>query len=174
MPQSILQIQHGAARKPDRSVSLVLAIVLACVLTTILLPRYRDYTLREHRKLAQLMMVDAMQRSRAWEKNHSGKRLLSMDNLGYVAAAMYVSADGTAGGRINLSSVYRMNLTFPTERSQESCGQVVDPSDGGFVLVAEPIQTQRVDTQCATLCLTSSGARLSSGTEGSDQCWSMR
>jgi len=171
MPQPLQQLQTRAERKPDFSVTLILTLIVACLLTVVLLPRYRDYTLKEHRKLAKFVLEEAMERSRDWQKTHPGRRMTSLEDLGYGAAAVYVSADGTVRYSANLSTVYRVGMFFPITRGAENCGLIADRARGGFVLVAEPIQTQRIDTQCDRLCLGSSGTRQTSGTQSANKCW---
>ncbi|MDR3419092.1 MAG: hypothetical protein P4L83_23195 [Nevskia sp.] len=150
---------------------MILLLIAACLLTVALLPRYKDYTLREHRKLAKSVLEEVLLRSQDWQTTHRGRRITSLEDLGYGAAAVYVTSDGTVRGSANLSSIYRVGLTFPTTRTPDSCGLISDHAQGGFVVVAVPIQTQRIDTQCARLCLGSSGQHQTSGTENADKCW---
>jgi Tfp pilus assembly protein PilE len=156
------------------ALNLLLIFVVALLVTALALPAYRNYTLREHSKLARLALEDAADRHRAWQKSHPARRAASLADFGFPSAAVYVSSDGTVSDSANISSIYRVSLSFPEAPTPESCGLSVDGEPTAFVLVAEPIQTQRIDTQCGRLCLSSSGKQGRSGNGGMAQCWSPR
>jgi len=88
--------------------------------------------------------------------------------------AIYVSSDGGVRPSANINSIYRISLTAPAAPYLESCGLAADDAQTGFVAVAEPIQTQRIDTACTRLCLSSSGQRGSNGSATTAECWSGR
>ncbi|MDB5977782.1 MAG: hypothetical protein JWR07_4542 [Nevskia sp.] len=151
--------------------TLLVLFLLAGILTATLLPAYRDYTIHEHSKLAKNVLMDASQHYSEWQTLHPAVRLLSLESLGYETPAVYVSSDGTVGGSANINSIYRISLSYPSEPSAQSCGLVADDAQTGFILVAEPIQTQRIDIQCARLCLSSSGQKGISGGSSVEKCW---
>lgn len=153
--------------------NLVLIFLLAVLLTALALPAYRNYTLREHNKLARIVLEDVGSRHKIWQPAHPAQRPASLESLGYPSLAVYVSSDGTVSDSASISSIYRVSLAFPAGSSAESCGFAVDdPAGNGFVIVAEPIQTQRTDAQCGRLCLSSAGQRGASGAAGPEKCWS--
>ena len=155
-------------------ITLLALFLLAGILTAILLPAYRNYTLQEHSKLARATLNEATQHYQDWQKLHPQQRLLSLESLDYPSTAIYVSSDGSIGGSANISSIYRISLSYPTTPSELDCGLIADDVQTGFILVAEPIQTQRIDTQCARLCLSSSGQRGISGGGSVEKCWGAR
>ena len=151
--------------------TLLALFLLAAILTAFLLPAYRDYTFREHSKLARGVLIEAGKRHKDWQDVHPAKRLLSLEDLGYPAAAVYVFSDGGVDGSAGISAIYRVSLSYPTTPSASSCGLVADDAQTGFILVAQPVQTQRIETQCANLCLSSSGQRGINGNSSVEKCW---
>ena len=168
--------RHSRYRSAGESAPLTLLalFLVAAVLTAVLLPTYRDYTLHEHSKLARAALIEAGQRHQDWQETHPAKRLLSLEDLGYPAAAVYVSSDGTVDGSASISSIYRVSLSYPSTPTAPSCGLVADDAQTGFILVAQPVQTQRIETQCANLCLSSSGQRAITGNSSVEKCWGRR
>lgn len=152
--------------------NLLLIFLLAVAMTALLLPAYRNYTLHEHSKLAKAVLADVVARQPNWQESHPSQRLISLEDLGYAAAAVYVASDGTVRDSASINSIYRISLSFPSVKSGESCFLLPDSAQTGFVLIAEPIQTQRIDTQCARLCLSSSGQQGISGSSTVEKCWS--
>ncbi len=152
--------------------NLLLIFVLALVFTALLLPAYRRYTLSQHSRLAAAQLLDLSKRGRVWQLNHPQQRLSSLEALGYDAMSIYVSSDGGVSQSTNINSIYRISLGNPGASAMENCGLGGDDLRNGFVLVAEPIQTQLIDTSCAKLCLVSSGQRGVSGSAAADRCWS--
>jgi hypothetical protein len=112
------------------------------------------------------MLMEASQHYGDWQTLHPAQRLLSLESLGYSPPAIYVSSDGTVSSSANINSIYRISLSYPSEQSSQSCGLIADDAQTGFILVAEPIQAQRIDTQCARLCL--------SGSSSVEKCWGPR
>ena len=156
------------------AINLLVIFVLAGIVTAFALPAYRNYTLREHSKLARLALEDAADRYLVWQKTHHAQRPYSLADFGFPAGAVYVSSDGTVNPNANISSIYRVSLSFPETASAESCGLSVAGDPTAFMLVAEPIQTQRIDTQCGRLCLSSAGRQGRTGSAGIAQCWGTR
>jgi hypothetical protein len=72
-----------------------LIFVLAGVATTLFLPVYRSYTLREHAKLAKAALEQLQAEGQVWQHQHPAQRW-TFDDLGYAGQALYVSSDGTA------------------------------------------------------------------------------
>jgi Tfp pilus assembly protein PilE len=158
--------------KGDSGVFDLLIVFLAAILLTIIaLPLFRTYTLREHNKMAEAVLEDAYARARNWRALHPNQRLRSLENLGYPAIALYVTSDGTVRDSANLASVYRISLSFPTAATEENCGLGGGDAPDDYVLIAEPIQTQRIDSRCGRLCLAASGRRGSSGAASVQECW---
>jgi Tfp pilus assembly protein PilE len=157
--------------KGDSGAFDLLIVFLAAILLTILaLPMFRSYTLREHNKMAEAALEDAQARARNWRAMHPGQRLGSLEDLGYPAIALYVTSDGTVRGAANLASVYRISLAYPSAAAEENCGLGGgDPPD--YVLIAEPIQTQRIDGRCGRLCIAATGRRGNSGPASVQECW---
>jgi Tfp pilus assembly protein PilE len=162
--------RHNAG--DSTALNLLLIFVSAGLVTAFALPTYRNYTLREHSKLARIVLEDAADKYRAWHKTHPDRRPASLTDFGFPSVAVYVSSDGTAGESANVSSIYRVSLSPAT--TAENCGLSADGDPTAFVLVAEPIQTQRIDTQCGRLCLDSGGKQGRSGSAGMAQCWGPR
>ncbi len=176
MAQFALIHSRSRRRSTGESAPLTLLVLFlfAVILTAILLPAYRDYTIHEHNKLARTVLEDASLHYKDWQPSHPAQRLLSLESLGYSPPAIYVSSDGTVSGSANINSIYRISLSYPSEQSSQSCGLIADDAQTGFILVAEPIQTQRIDTQCARLCLSSSGQMGISGNSSVEKCWGPR
>ena len=166
---------HSRSRRYSAGESAPLTLLalffFAIVLTAILLPAYRDFTIREHSKLARAVLAEASLHHKDWQISHPAQRLLSLESLGYPTPAIYVSSDGTVSGSANINSIYRVSLSYPSEPSGQSCGLIADDAQTGFIFVAEPIQTQRIDTQCARLCLSSTGQKGISGSSRVEKCW---
>lgn len=157
--------------KGDAGVFDLLIIFLSAVLLTILaLPMFRSYALREHNKMAEAVLEDAHTRARNWEAMHPGRRLGSLEDLGYPAIALYVTSDGTVRGAANVASVYRISLSYPSVAAEENCG-LGGGTPPDYVLVAEPIQTQRIDSRCGRLCIAATGRFGSAGTASVQECW---
>jgi Tfp pilus assembly protein PilE len=162
----------GEPKGPEATVfNLLLIILLAGILTAMCLPAFRGFALRVHNKLARQVLEQAFQRQREWRKLPTWQGFYSLEALDYPAPAVYVSSDGRVRGSANAGSIYRVSVAFPAEPTPESCGLVADDPRSGFVLVAEPIQTQRIDALCGRLCLSSSGQRAVSGDAGAARCW---
>jgi Tfp pilus assembly protein PilE len=151
--------------------NLLALFVIAGILTALLLPTYRSYTIHEHGKLAQAALEDVLEQRKSWVGVALGGHPASLEDLGYSSKSLYVSSDGTVRSSANINSIYRISLAFPTTPGADSCGLTTDVGSGGFVAVAEPVQTQRIDQQCARLCLSSDGQRGASGSAGVEQCW---
>lgn len=152
--------------------NLLFVFVLAGLLTAFLLPAYRSYTLKEHSRLAKGALEELLAQGRAWQRLHPSERW-TFEDLGYTGQALYVSSDGTLLDSANISSIYRISITTDKAAAPESCGLAVEPP-AGLVMAAEPIQTQRIETRCARLCLSSTGARGATGEAGADACWELR
>jgi Tfp pilus assembly protein PilE len=145
--------------------------ILAALVTAFALPAYRSYTLREHSKLASIALEDVAARSPGWLKRHPGERPLSLEDLGFSANAIYVSSDGTTAPSANINSVYRISVVPPDAPAERSCGLPAEGGAAGFVLLAEPVQMQRIDQQCGRLCLGSLGRKAATGSAGTGACW---
>jgi Tfp pilus assembly protein PilE len=145
--------------------------LLAVLVTAFALPAYRDYTLREHSKLASIALDGAVTRYPAWQKLHPEQRPLSLEDLGFPANGIYVTSDGTTAASANVNSVYRISMAPPDAPAEQSCGLETPDNPTDFVLYAEPVQTQRIDRQCGRLCLSSSGRKAVSGSGGVKLCW---
>jgi Tfp pilus assembly protein PilE len=152
------------------AVNLLLLFVLAGLGTALLLPQYRNYTLQGHARLAAEALRDLQARQQTWQQRNPGQRLRSFEALGYAGPAVYVSSDGTSSSSANVNSIYRISLSTSAAGTPEACGLAVD-NPNGFVLVAEPVQTQRIDTRCRRMCLSSSGEMGTTGDAGTDACW---
>ena len=153
--------------------NLLAVFVVAVLLTALLLPSYRRYTIHEHGKLAQSALEEILEQKHSWVGMTLGAHPASLEDLGYSSKSLYVSSDGTVRPSANIDSIYRVSLAFPTAPAPESCGLTTDIGSGGFVVVAEPIQTQRIDQQCGRLCLSSAGQRGISGGARVEQCWNL-
>jgi Tfp pilus assembly protein PilE len=152
--------------------NLAIIFILALLVTAFALPAYRDYTLREHSKLASIALDTMAKRYPSWQRQHPEQRPVSLEDLGFSANAIYVSSDGSTASSANINSVYRISMAAPDAPSEQSCGLAVDASQPGFVLYAEPVQTQRIDRQCERLCLSSSGLKAINGGNSIGSCWS--
>jgi Tfp pilus assembly protein PilE len=155
------------------ALNLLVIFILAVLVTAFALPAYRSYTLREHNKLARIALQDVIERYHAWQKQHPDQRPQALADLGIYSNSLYVSSNGTTDSSANINSIYRVSLAPPDSPSAQTCG-LQDTGQAGMILVADPVQTQRVDTQCARLCLSSSGQKGVSGTAGVAQCWGSR
>lgn len=151
--------------------NLAVVFILAVLVTAFALPAYRSYTLREHSKLASIALEDVMSHYPAWLKSHPGQRPAGLEDLGFLSNSLYVSSDGTTAGNADINSVYRVSIVPPEAPWDRSCGLPREADPAGFVLLAEPVQTQRIDKQCARLCRGSSGHRAVSGSAVVKDCW---
>lgn len=165
-----LRQRHKIAGE-STALNLVLIFVLAGLATTLFLPVYRNYTLREHAKLAKAALEQLQVQGQAWQHQHPAQRW-TFDDLGYAGQALYVSSDGTLLDSASISSIYRISIAAAA--TPESCGLAVDDPQTGQVMAAEPIQTQRIETHCGRLCLSSAGVKGAAGADGADACWDVR
>jgi len=154
--------------------NLAVIFVVAVLVTAFALPAYRDYTLREHSKLASIALDNAAVRYSVWQRQHPEQRPLSLEDLGFSGNGIYVSSDGTSGPSANINSVYRISMASADAAAEQICGLETAANPAGFVLYAEPVQTQRIDRQCGRLCLSSAGRKAVSGTSGIRPCWGSR
>jgi Tfp pilus assembly protein PilE len=162
----------GEPQRPEATFfNLLLIILLAGILTAMCLPAFRGFALHIHNRLARQVLEEAFQRQLVWRKLPTWQGFYSLEALDYPAPAVYVSSDGSVRGSANTGSIYRVSVAFPAEPAPESCGLVADDPRNGFVLVAEPIQSQRIDALCGRLCLSSSGQRGVSGGADAASCW---
>lgn len=153
------------------ALNLLLIFTLAVLVTAFALPAYRNFTLHEHAKLARLALEEAASRYHAWQNVHPGRRPVNLADLGFDSVSIYVSSDGTITDSANIGSIYRISLSTPETPSPESCGLAVGGAPTAFILSAEPIQTQRIETRCGRLCLGSDGQKAHSGSAALEQCW---
>jgi len=156
------------------ALNLLVIFILAVLVTAFALPAYRSYTLREHNKLARIVLQDVIGRYPAWQKQHPEQRPLALNDLGIYSNSLYVSSNGTTDSSANINSIYRISLASPDSAAAQTCGLHLDNGQTGMILVADPVQTQRIDTQCARLCLSSSGQKGVSGPAGAALCWGSR
>jgi Tfp pilus assembly protein PilE len=152
--------------------NLLFVFLLAGVLTAFLLPAYRSYTLKEHARLAKGALEQLLAQGQVWQRQHPSQAW-TFEDLGYTGQALYVSSDGTLLDSANINSIYRISITTVTATAPETCGLAVDPP-AGLVMAAEPIQTQRIETLCSRMCLSSSGSKGATGEAGADACWELR
>jgi len=155
------------------ALNLLVIFILAALITAFALPAYRSYTLREHNKLARIALQEVVGRYPTWQRQHPGQRPQALGDLGIYANSLYVSSNGTTGTSANINSIYRISLAPPEAAAEQTCGLHQD-ADEALILVADPVQMQRIDVQCARLCLSSSGRKGASGTAGATQCWGSR
>jgi Tfp pilus assembly protein PilE len=154
------------------ALNLIAIFILAALFTAFALPAYRDYTLREHSKLASIALDTMATRYPSWQRQHPEQSPLSLEDLGFSANAIYVSSDGTTASSANINSVYRISMAAPDAPAEQSCGLAATANPAGFVLYAEPVQTQRIDHQCGRLCLSSAGLKAVNGSNSIGSCWS--
>ncbi len=155
------------------ALNLLVIFILAALVTAFALPAYRSYTLREHNKLARIALQEVVGRYPAWQRQHPDQRPQALGDLGIYANSLYVSSNGTTEMSANINSIYRISLAPPDAPVEQTCGLHQDTGEA-MILIADPVQTQRIDTQCARLCLSSSGQKGVSGTAGTAQCWGSR
>lgn len=140
-------------------------------MTGLSLPAYRGFALHIHNQLARSTLEDALRREHEWSKLPTWQGFYSLEAVDYPSPAVYVSSDGGVRGSANSGSIYRVSVAFPAAAAAETCGLVTDNPGTGFVLVAEPVQTQLIDSRCGRLCLSSGGQHGASGTAGAEACW---
>lgn len=161
-------------RGDSAAINLLFIFILALLFTIFAIPAYRSYNLREHSKLARIVLVDAAARFKDWQETHPGQRPRSFEDLGFPSSAIYVLSDGTARPSANISSIYRVSVVPADAAPAESCGLPAGQDAAGFILMADPVQTQRIERQCGRLCLDSGGRKGVGGSASPAQCWGER
>lgn len=170
-----MPVFHRSRRRANAgdsaALNLLLIFVLAVIFTAFAMPAYRSYNLREHTKLARIVLLDAATQFKEWRKTHPDRRPRSFEDLGFPSTAVYVLSDGTTRPSANINSIYRVSLAPPDATPGQSCGLQLAGDQTGFILLAEPVQTQRIETQCTRLCIASTGQKGVTGIAGVAQCW---
>lgn len=153
-------------------IELMVAVAVVALLTVIAVPAYTSYTLRTNRAVAKAALVSmaAAQETYFVDRKGYSKNPADLNMASDSSQVSYLSRDASTAASSGSNTIYQ--LTARPLTTNATCPPATgDPTVAGYTLVAVPVGTQTRDTGCATLCLTSSGIRLSSaGTAAT--CWS--
>lgn len=147
--------ESGTAGRVPRSsriagftlVEIMIAVVIVAVLAAIAYPVYTSYVRSSRRTAA----INALQRAATAEEKYYATYNVyasSLASLDYTSNAVKVPSD----------TEYWYKLSASLD------------SDGGYVLKAEPVNSQQ-DDSCGTFQLTSTGSKTVTGSKTESQCW---
>lgn len=152
-------------------VELLIVIVIVSILAALAIPSYRQYVMRTHRTIAKVALQDLFTRQESYAVDHKSYAA-DFERLGVAgsgaADVAYVTADGVISRNV-ANALYGFALKRNTGSSVSTCVLDSTPTALGFGLVATPIGNN-ADTQCGSLCLTSSGDRGANPGVVAD-CW---
>lgn len=146
-------------------IEIMITVAVVAILSAIAIPSYRNYVLRANRTVAKVALVDASSRLESYFIVHKKYTKALSD----IQLQQYLMRDGsTASTDASNASLYQLSIKA---LSTSACPATGDPGTGSYSVVATPVNAQRRDSACLSLCLTSNGIRLSAaGT--ADTCWS--
>ena len=128
-------------------IELLIAVAIVGIVAAIAVPSYSAYLVGERRLDAKVLLQQAAgEQARFFSDNN--RYAASMDELGYASADV-----ATEAGHYTVS--------------------IAQDGPGDYVLSAVPVAggAQAGDAYCATLTLSSTGARGASGPAGREGCW---
>ena len=140
-------------------VELVIAMVVAAILTAIAIPMYMHQVRESRRTDARSALLDLAGREERYYATNSAYTNSSV-NLGYTTTAQGSSWPQSVG-----SGYYQ--ISQPTVPA----AAIAAPS---YSISATPTGTQVADTTCASFTVTSTGQQTAQDTSGNDQsatCW---
>lgn len=149
---------------------LMIAGVIVAILATIALPSYSRYVLRANRAVARGVLIDLAAKEEVAKLQTQAYAASSFKLLiGSDVAAYYINRSGKLATTAATDSIYQISLAS-SPVSSPTCGTSTSTAD--YQLIAKPVTAspQAQDTDCATLCLSSTGLRGSSP-KGVDVCW---
>lgn len=159
-------------------IELVIAMSVVAILATIAVPSYQQYVLRANRSVAKTVLLKIAQDQESW---YGDRKSYATDfTVLYKASSAgtrYIGNDGQMSDNV-VSGTTIYNITMKQNPSTDvvaSCSlggnSLANPANS-YVLIAAPTSggVQANDTKCATLCLSSTGVRGASGTDGTT-CW---
>ena len=116
--------------------------------------------MRTHRTVAKIALQDLLTRQESYSVDHK-RYAADFERLGVAGSGAvdlaYVTRDGVIS-RNSSNALYSFALKNNTGSSVSTCAFDANPTAFGFSLIATPVGNQP-DTQCGSLCLTSSGDR---------------
>lgn len=156
-------------------IELIIAVSIIGILTIIAVPSYQQYVMRTNRTVGKTLLSDIAQREEAWFSDR--KTYASLNQLyGGIASAgasLYVESDGSPKQSANASTLYAYTLARAGSGTVANCSSLTSTTSFryDYVIVATPLNAQLRDAKCGTLCLSSTGERGASGSDGVKGCW---
>ena len=146
-------------------VELLVSVAIVGILSALAIPAYKDSVYTARRSVAQFGTMDLANRQEQFYLNNK-TYTSDMSNLGYTAGLVFTSGGDSA---VALNSSQALVASTSDERIYFI--KIDSASASAFSVSAVPQRDQADDTECATLTLTSVGARTESGTGMSVDCW---
>ena len=155
-------------------VELLIVVTLVGILAAVALPSYRNHVLRTHRTVAKTALVDLASRQESFYVD----RKAYSSALSDFGLQTYVSRDNSTSASSSSESVYKISIASlslsacPAPSATVTAITSTEALSGvGYTLVAQPVGSQTSDSSCGSICLRSTGVKLSSaGTAAT--CWS--
>lgn len=151
---------HMSATRGFTIIELLIVIVVISILAALAIPSYRQYVMRTHRTVAKVALQDLLIRQESYAVDHK-RYAADFERLGVAgsgaADVAYVTSDGVISRNAS-NALYSFALKKNTGSSVSTCALDANPSAQSFGLIATPVGNN-ADTQCGSLCLTSSGDR---------------
>ncbi len=158
----------NAAMKHHRQgftlVELMIVVSIVGLLAAIALPSYRNHVLRTNRTVAKAALVDLVSRQESYYVDRKIYAIATTD----VGLQQYLSRDTSTTASQTSESLYRLSIAA---LGTSTCPASGSATPSGYTLMATPVGSQTGDIGCGTLCLTSTGIKLSSAGNAAS-CWS--
>lgn len=151
---------------------LMIAGVIVAILATIALPSYSRYVYRSNRAVARNVLVDLAAKQDVRKLQLHSYAVSSFKDLigGTDQSYYYINRSGVFADSSGADSIYKITLAS-SPVSSPSCDSTSTVA-ADYQLIATPVagSAQAGDTDCSTLCLSSTGLRGSSP-KGVGVCW---
>lgn len=135
-------------------IELMIVVAIIGILAAIAYPAYTSYVQRGNRAIAKTILVEIASRQESYLSDRKSYADALEDDLGYPANTFYVDREGNMKD-VNTGAIYTITLAGAAT---------------AFTVTATATGNQAGDTKCASLSLTNTGAKTSTG--GGTDCWS--
>jgi len=136
-------------------VELMITVVIVAILTSIAVPSYRSYVVRNNRTVAKTALVEMASRQESFYTDRK-RYAATLSALGYPADTVFVTRDSRLLAAVSSEAIYQIIMpVIATSR---------------FTLSAVPVGSQASDTSCGQLSLSFDGTKAATGSSGLE-CW---